>query len=85
VAFRWAALAITCLCIGARLLRAADEYKGMYDDYYPKASDTSSMLGSNYLSSHRGTADNYANGAYIAAVVFGILILMMGTWGRSIV
>jgi uncharacterized membrane protein len=43
------------------------------------------MLGSNYLSSHRGTADNYANGAYIAAVVFGILILMMGTWGRFIV
>jgi hypothetical protein len=66
--------------VGSRLLRAADEYKGVYDDYYPKASDTSSKLGSDYLSSHRGTADNYANGAYIAAVIFGILILMTGGW-----
>lgn len=76
MAWTWAALAITCISIGGRLLKAADDYKSTYDDMSSMVSK--SGISSNYPSSYQEQADTVVTGAYYASIIFGILILLLG-------
>lgn len=77
LALAWAALAITCISIGARLLRAADNLKGMYDQASSATNDVMSQLYGDYQST-KATMDTVASGSYYACIIFGILLLLLG-------
>jgi ABC-type uncharacterized transport system YnjBCD permease subunit len=77
LAWAWAALAITCISIGARLLRAADNLKGMYDQASSTSNDVMSQIYGNYHTT-MATMDTVAFGSYYLCIIFGILLLLLG-------
>jgi hypothetical protein len=79
LAWAWAALAITCISIGSRLLDAADNLKSMYDQTSSVSNDLMSKFSGNGNDhSTQATMDTVTSAIYYVFIIFGILLLLLG-------